>query len=188
MKGVIVQVGKPKSIVLFNNGKIRAIPTPADCRVGMVISVELNNRLKIVVIICSAVFLVALGVFLGAALHRGERASPISSAPLPSVPVSGLPEVRGGENEHRGQIFNVTVEQAKTLPDDAKVLLTGNITESLGDEKYIFRDSTGEITVEIERKLLREISVSENGIVEISGEVDVERRQIIIDVENIEKK
>ncbi len=188
MKGVIVQVGEPKSIVLFNNGKIRAIPTPADCHVGMVVSVELNNRLKIIAIICAAVFLVALGVFLGGTLHRGEKTPPIHSAPLPSVPLSDSPEERGGDNEHRGQIYNVTVEQAKSLPDDAKVLLTGTIVESLGDEKYIFRDSTGEIMVEIERELLRHISVSENDSVEISGEVDVERQRIIIDVENIRKK
>jgi hypothetical protein len=32
MKGVIVQVGEPKSIVPFNSGKIAVIPTPAGCR------------------------------------------------------------------------------------------------------------------------------------------------------------
>jgi len=47
MKGVILQVGKPKSIVLYNNGKLGAIPTPADCHVGMVITVKFNNNLKI---------------------------------------------------------------------------------------------------------------------------------------------
>ena len=50
MKGVIVQVGEPKSIVLFNNGKIGAISTPADCHVGMVVTVRYNNRLKIVIL------------------------------------------------------------------------------------------------------------------------------------------
>ncbi len=154
----------------------------------MVVSVELNNRLKIIAIICTAVFLVALGVFLGGTFFRGGRTSPVHFAPSPSVPLADSPEVRDGDSKRGREMYNVTVEQAKSLPNDTKVLLTGNITESLGDEKYIFRDPTGEIMVEMERELLRHVSVSAGDSVEISGEVDIERRQLIIDVENIRKK
>jgi hypothetical protein len=72
MKGVIVQVGEPKSIVLFNDGKIRAIPTPADCHVGMVVTVQFNNKLKIIAITLAAVLLVGLGVFIGVSLVKGR--------------------------------------------------------------------------------------------------------------------
>ena len=65
MKGVIVQLGHPKSIVLFNNGKIRAIPTPANCHVGMVVTVKFNNLFKIIIITLAAVILIALGIFIG---------------------------------------------------------------------------------------------------------------------------
>ena len=71
MKGVIVQAGKPKSIVLFNNGKIRAIPSPANCYVGMVVTVKFNNLLKIIIISFAAVLLLALGIFLGASFFSG---------------------------------------------------------------------------------------------------------------------
>ena len=71
MKGVIVQVGHPKSIVLFNNGKIRAIPTPGNCHVGMVVTVKFNNLLKIVIITLAAVILVALGIFIGSIYFTG---------------------------------------------------------------------------------------------------------------------
>jgi hypothetical protein len=71
MKGVIVQVGEPKSIVLFNNGKISAINTPADCRVGMVVTVKFNNKLKITILALAAILLVAIGVFIGSALLGG---------------------------------------------------------------------------------------------------------------------
>jgi uncharacterized protein (TIGR00156 family) len=169
MKGVIVQIGDPKSIVLFNNGKIRAIPTPADCRVGMVVSVALNDRLKIIAVICAAILLVALGVFLGGIFINEGRSSP----------------VRNGYNDRSRQMY-ITVEQAKLHRDDAKVVLMGNIVESLGDEEYLFRDSSGDITVEIEHKLLRNISVSANDLVEISGEVDAEGWQLSIEVENIQ--
>ena len=72
MKGVIVQVGHPKSIVLFNNGKIRAIPTPLNCHVGMVVSVKFNNLPKIVIITLAALILIALGIFIGAKYYSGS--------------------------------------------------------------------------------------------------------------------
>ena len=71
MKGVIVQVGHPKSIVLFNNGKIQAIPTPGNCHVGMVVTVKFNNLLKIVIITLVAVILIALGIFIGSIYFTG---------------------------------------------------------------------------------------------------------------------
>jgi hypothetical protein len=75
MKGVIVQVGEPKSIVLLNNGKIHAIPTPPACRVGMIVTVKYSNLLKILIITLAAVLLIALGIFIGAKL-RGSDAPP----------------------------------------------------------------------------------------------------------------
>ncbi|MDR2793798.1 MAG: hypothetical protein LBB61_09070 [Treponema sp.] len=76
MKGVIVQVGEPKSIVLYNNGKIRAIPTPEGCHVGMVVTVKLNNKLKIIGITIAAVLLAAAGVIIGLSAAKGKAASP----------------------------------------------------------------------------------------------------------------
>ncbi|MHB9292101.1 hypothetical protein Holit_01189 [Hollandina sp. SP2] len=70
MKGVIVQAGKPKSIVLFNNGKIAAIPTPADGHVGMVVTVKYNNKLKILILTLAAVLMVGLGVCIGVFLVK----------------------------------------------------------------------------------------------------------------------
>ena len=72
MKGVIVQIGQPKSIVLFNNGKVRAIPTPINCHVGMVVSVKFNNLPKIVIITLAALILIALGIFIGAKYYSGS--------------------------------------------------------------------------------------------------------------------
>jgi hypothetical protein len=80
MKGVIVQVGEPKSIILFNNGKIAAIPTPADGYVGMVVTVQFNNKLKILLITLAAVLLMGLGVCIGISVVKGKAESPQSTA------------------------------------------------------------------------------------------------------------
>jgi len=81
MKGVIVQVGEPKSIVLFNNGKIQAIPTPPNSHTGMVVTVKYNNLLKIIIITLTAVLLIALGVFIGAKFFGGKADAPPSGRP-----------------------------------------------------------------------------------------------------------
>nr|AGS53387.1 hypothetical protein [uncultured bacterium contig00018] len=66
MKGVIVQTGEPKSIVLLNNGKITAIPTPANGHVGMVVTVKYSSLLRIILISLAVIILLALGILIGA--------------------------------------------------------------------------------------------------------------------------
>ena len=88
-----------------------------------------------------------------------------------------------------GRVQKITVIQAGGLPDESLVTLTGNIVQSLGREKYTFRDSTGDITVEIDRELwtLLGISVGAADLVEIGGEIDAEERRLEIDVKYIKK-
>jgi uncharacterized protein (TIGR00156 family) len=66
----------------------------------------------------------------------------------------------------------VTVDVAKSLKDDYPVVLRGKIERFLGDEKYLFADETGNIIVEIDDRLWRGISIDQNDLVEITGEVD----------------
>jgi len=87
------------------------------------------------------------------------------------------------------QVQTVTVSQARVLPDDTLVILTGNIVRSLGCEKFLFQDSTGDIIIEIDRDLwaLLDLSVGPNDQVEIRGEIDIENRAAEIDVKYIRK-
>ena len=79
-----------------------------------------------------------------------------------------------------------TVQEALTLRDDTPVILQGNIVNSLGDEKYTFKDSTGEIMVEIDNEDWRGVDVTPNDTVEISGEVDKEMFEATkIDVKSV---
>ena len=94
-----------------------------------------------------------------------------------------------GTRTRSGQVQTVTVSQARTLPDDTLVILTGNIVQSLGRERFTFRDATGDITIEVDRNLwlLLDLSVSPNDRVEIRGEIDIEKRVREIDVKYIRK-
>ena len=70
----------------------------------------------------------------------------------------------------------VTVNQLQTLPlAKSYVTLTGNITQSLGRKNYTFRDTTGEITVDIDTHYWWGLSVSPSDRIQILVEVERKR-------------
>jgi uncharacterized protein (TIGR00156 family) len=81
----------------------------------------------------------------------------------------------------------VTVKEAKELKDDTPVVLRGKVEKFFGDEKYLFSDSSGNITIEIDDKLWKGISIDQNDLVEIMGEVDKDFVKVEVDVKSIKK-
>lgn len=80
-----------------------------------------------------------------------------------------------------------TVEHAKQLRDDSDVILRGRIERHLSGKKYLFKDESGSITIEISRKKWNGLTVGPNDLVEIYGEVDKDWNSIEIDVDFIKK-
>ena len=67
MKGIIMQCGEEKSIVLFNNGKIGEIPTPANGEEGMVITVSYNKKMiTLLGILTGLILIFAIFIFASA--------------------------------------------------------------------------------------------------------------------------
>jgi len=88
------------------------------------------------------------------------------------------------------QVQTVTASQVKNLWEGSLVILTGNIVNSLGREKFTFRDSTGEVTIEIDSNLwvLLDLTVSANDRVEIRGEIEIQKnRTMVVDVLYLKK-
>ena len=67
---------------------------------------------------------------------------------------------------------SVTVEEAKSMNDEAKILVKGHIISAVGDEDYMFKDNTGTIKVEIDKDIWKGVTVKPEDNVEILGEVD----------------
>ena len=79
-----------------------------------------------------------------------------------------------------------TIMEARNLPHDSFVILNGNIVGTLpGGKNYTFRDSTGEIAVEIGPKHWRGLSVVPSDTVVIYGEVKIQRGYVLIKVHAI---
>lgn len=81
-----------------------------------------------------------------------------------------------------------TVAKAKELKDDSWVTLTGHIEQRVGDDKYLFRDDTGAITVEIDNRRWNGQTVSPTDRVEIQGEVDKDFNSVELDIKQIHKR
>ena len=94
-----------------------------------------------------------------------------------------------GAGTNTGQVQTLTVSQARNLPDNSLVILTGTIVQSLGRERYTFRDASGDITIKIDRELwlLLNLSISASDRVEIGGKADNEKGVAAIDVKYIKK-
>ncbi|MBQ8250908.1 MAG: NirD/YgiW/YdeI family stress tolerance protein [Alphaproteobacteria bacterium] len=82
-----------------------------------------------------------------------------------------------------------TVAEALKAKDDSLVVLTGKIEKETAKEKYLFRDSTGAITVEIDNDDWHGQDVTPADTVVIHGEVDKEIMHAPeIDVDKIVKQ
>lgn len=73
------------------------------------------------------------------------------------------------------------------MKDDTWVKLRGNITERLSEDRYLFRDDSGTVNVEIDHKRWNELTVSPQDKVELQGKVDKEWSDAEVDVKYISK-
>ena len=123
----------------------------------------------------------ALMLVCALALAAGYAAD-VSAAP-PQGGFQAAPAASGGFSGPG--IAVSTVEQAKGMRDDAHIVLRGNITQHLGKDKYLFKDQTGTITVEIDHDKWGGQTVTPETTVELRGEVDKDWNSVEIDVDRV---
>ena len=103
-------------------------------------------------------------------------AAPVAFA-LPAQAAFDGPGAKAAAGGFSGPVSGVqadTVAKAVTLGDDAPVVLTGNIVSQVAGskDKFIFKDATGEVRMEIDRKVFAGQSVTPEDTVRIVGKVD----------------
>ena len=73
------------------------------------------------------------------------------------------------------------------MKDDTHATLQGNIVRQVGHEKYLFKDATGEIVVEIDDEDWGGVTVGPQDTVELIGEIDKDINKIEFDVDIVKK-
>ncbi|WP_413508683.1 YgiW/YdeI family stress tolerance OB fold protein [Serratia proteamaculans] len=80
-----------------------------------------------------------------------------------------------------------TVDKVKSMSDDTWVMLQGNIEQRVGDDTYTFRDASGTLTVEIDKKRWNGQTITPKDKVQLEGKVDKDWSSVEVDVKNIKK-
>ena len=90
------------------------------------------------------------------------------------------PQIYTGQTGFTGteQVQIVTVAQTQTFYDKAPVIIKGNIVQAIGGDKYIFRDSSGDIILKIGPREWVSFgsTIGPLDTVEISGEVHRDKK------------
>ncbi len=89
----------------------------------------------------------------------------------------------GGFTGLRPEITSVV--DAQKMPDNSWTTLRGYIVRYNGDEKYLFKDSTGEQIIEIDNDIWRGQNISPDDLVEIVVEIDKDFRRVEFEAEEI---
>ena len=118
-------------------------------------------------------------------------AAPVALA-LPAQAAFEGPGAKAAASGFSGPVSGAqadTVAKAVTLGDDAPVVLTGNIVSQVAGkkDKFIFKDATGEVRMEIDRKVFAGQSVTPQDTVRIVGKVDKDLgKEVEIEAKSLE--
>ena len=86
-----------------------------------------------------------------------------------------------------GQSAEYSIQEALKQPDDSYVTIQGNIVKKLSSDKYLFKDASGTITVEIDHEKWGNIEASEKDTLELTGEIERKFNSIHLDVDTVKK-
>ncbi len=81
----------------------------------------------------------------------------------------------------------IMIKDASKEADDAWVTLKGYIVQHDGDDKYTFKDPSGQGIVEIERKARHGQHIGPNDLVELITKVDKDWGQVELEVKQVRK-
>lgn len=80
-----------------------------------------------------------------------------------------------------------TIKDVMNMYDDQIATIKGNITSRISDDKYLFKDATGEMVVEIDYKYLAGVQVTEKDVLVLTGKVDRDYSGVTLDVFMVKK-
>lgn len=82
----------------------------------------------------------------------------------------------------------ISVKQALSAADNSMITLVGNITQQIDDDEFWFTDGTGQIKIEIKKRVWNGLNVDSKDKVKIYGKLDNEVfEKAELDVLRIEK-
>ncbi|WES67236.1 YdeI family stress tolerance OB fold protein [Superficieibacter sp. HKU1] len=124
---------------------------------------------------------ILLGSLLSMGVHAEEKGGlkPGDAPPPPHAMDDGY---RGVEDARIS-----TIEKAKAMHDGASVSFRGNLVKKTGDDRFLFRDKTGEITVQIPPSVFNDREVKPDHLLTLSGSLDKKQDPPLVRISHLEK-
>ena len=85
------------------------------------------------------------------------------------------------------KISRLSIADAIKLADDSYVSVVGNIEKKISSDKYLFKDTTGSIIVEIDDEKWNDINLSTKDTLELTGEIEKKFNSVYLDVHSLKK-
>lgn len=79
------------------------------------------------------------------------------------------------------------IKDVLKMRDNQVATIKGNIVKRMSDDKYLFKDNSGEMTVEIDNKYWGGLQVDESNVLELTGKVDKDFNSISLEVFTVKK-
>ena len=110
---------------------------------------------------------------------------PVASALAGSGVNSNMKNSNNMMQQNQPTYWSVT--EVVSLPDNTPVTMRGKITKNMGDNIYVFEDSSGTIMMEIEEEDWNGNTVLVDDIVTVYGNIDKSDNYTEIDVSSVER-
>lgn len=81
---------------------------------------------------------------------------------------------------------SMTVAEIQAASDGTAVVADVYIVQQLSDDRYLLRDSTGEIAADIGRAIMGEVQFSPDTRLRVYGEVHRDKHRSVLDVERVQ--
>jgi uncharacterized protein (TIGR00156 family) len=78
------------------------------------------------------------------------------------------------------------IADALAAPDDTQVVITGEVVQQIAGERFLLRDHSGSITVEIDDDLLGEVKLAPSAKLRIYGEVERHDSLVVVEAETVQ--
>ena len=97
-----------------------------------------------------------------------------------------------GPQQFSGGFVNSQQEVSKVadlanMQDDQFVVLQGQIVKQVNKKDYLFKDASGEVQVEIDRRAWNGVDIAPTDEVKLYGEVDKGLNKLEVEVDRVEK-
>lgn len=125
--------------------------------------------------------LILLGSLLSMGAHAEEKGG-LKSGDAPPPPHAIDDGYRGVEDARIS-----TIEKAKEMHDGASVSFRGNLVKKTGEDRFLFRDKSGEIDVQIPPSVFDGREVKPDHLLTLSGSLDKKQKPAIVRVSHLEK-